>query len=325
MRKKLVILLVILLILAILSLLIGRYNLSIVDIFNIITGQEENNIKQGVFLNIRLPRVLYVIVAGGALALAGFIYQTIFKNSLASPDILGVSTGAACGAIVAILFFNSNKALIQISAFAISILTVFIALFLARVMKGNKLYNLVIAGIIISALGNSVIMYLKYLADPERELQVIDYWLMGSFQAITWQDLLITSVMVIPSLVVLIILAKKIKLLTLSEEEAISLGLNVKVYRLVIITLATILVSAVISIVGIVSWLGLIVPHIAKRLFKGSFKSHLINSIILGAIILLIADTIARSISETEIPISILTTLLGAITLTIIMIRGKSQ
>lgn len=280
---------------------------------------------QGVVLNIRLPRIIYVVIAGMSLSLAGFIYQTIFKNNLASPDLLGVSTGGACGAIIAILFANSNAYLIQLFAFIASILTVLFSLFLAKTMRGNKMYNLVIAGIIISALANALIMFFKYVADPERELQTIDYWLMGSFHNIDWQDVIITSTLAIPSLILLIIWERKIRILTLSDAEAKTLGVNVNVFRIIIIVLSTILVSTVISTVGIVSWIGLIIPHIAKRIFRGTFKFNMIMSLLLGAIVLLIADTIARSISETEVPISIFTSLIGAVTLGVIMIKGADK
>lgn len=306
-----------------LSLLIGRYDLSLKDIFNILIGQNATDIQKGVFLNIRLPRTIFVLIAGCALSLSGFIYQAIFRNPLASGDILGVSSGAAVGAIIGILFFNSSPWAIQILAFVFGIIVVLIAICLTKFMKGSKLYNLVISGIILGALCNGVIMYLKYIADPQRQLASIDYWLMGSFHSVVWLDVISMCCIVIPALVILLILHKQISILTLSDDEATSLGVNVKYMRFFIIILSTLIICCIVSIVGIISWIGLIVPHLARVFFKGSFKQTLIYSILMGGIILLAADLVCKSISQTEVPISVLTSVLGALALIVFMIKRR--
>ncbi len=323
MKKRIAVLVIVLIGVFLASLLIGRYELTLFDIFKIISGKMDNKVKQNVFLNIRLPRAIFVFMAGSMLALAGFIYQAIFKNQLASPDILGVSSGASLGAIIGILFIGNNGYAIQILAFIVSILTVFLAVTTTKLMKGSKIYNLIIAGIIIGALINVGIMYLKYSADPENQLAQIEYFMMGSFQTIKWLDVIFVIVLGLPCLIVSLLLEKKLKILTLPDDEAITLGLNVKLYRIIFIIISTILVSTVVSIAGIVSWIGLVVPHLARMIFKANFKVTLYISLIIGSILLGLADMLARSLTQSELPISILTSLIGAIILFIFMIRRK--
>lgn len=321
MKRKTIILTTVLILITLISLFVGRYGLSFIDI---ITGNL-TPIAKNVLLQIRMPRTFFVIMAGASLALVGFVYQAIFKNDLASPDILGVSSGASVGAIIGILFLANFVFLSQLLAFLTALIVVFISLFLAKVMRGSKLYNLVISGIIIGAFANSLIMFLKYMADPENELAVIDYWLMGGFYKVDWMDFILLICLVVPSVTILLGLTSKIKLLTLNDDEAHTLGINVGRVRVIVIILTTIIVATIVSLVGIVAWIGLIVPHLVRIIFKGSFKEVLIYSLFSGAILLLFADILARTISTTEIPISVLTSLIGAICLVFVLVRKKND
>lgn len=321
MRRKIIILSLILILICIMSLAIGRYNLSLLDIWKVIIGQGDK-IQKGVFFNIRMPRTLFALFAGGALVLCGFLYQVMFKNPLASPDILGVSSGASIGAIIGILV-GSSKYLNVFLAFLCGLLTVFVVLILNKFFRGSKTYNLIIGGIVIGAFANAIIMMLKYMADPERELAVIDYWLMGGLYKIEWLDFYILLGITLPCLVLIIILTKKIRLLTLADDEAMSLGVNPHKLRMIVIILTTIMTATVVSLCGIISWIGLIVPNLVRILFKSSFKETLIYSLFIGAMLLLVSDIISRSISSSEIPISVVTSIIGAFSLIFILVGKK--
>lgn len=323
-KKKVLILVFILLLLMFISLVVGPYDISIGEVLLILLGKGKEELSTRVVLNLRMPRMLFVSLAGMALSLAGLLFQVIFKNNLASPDILGVSSAASVGAIIGILFFNSNLIVIRVLAFICSLLVVFLAFILTKFMRGSKIYNLIISGIILGALANSLIMFLKYVADPEKELATIDYWLMGSFNNVKYLDLILLAGVVVPCIAIIIILEKKIKLLTLSDIEAKSLGINVNFVRSITIILATLLVSMVVSIVGVIAWLGLIVPHFARMLFKGRFKETIIYTLFIGGIILLVADLLAHNLSDAELPISIFTSALGALSLVVFLVRRKN-
>lgn len=308
-----------------LSCLWGRYPLSPADLWEILSGQAAGTMKETVFWNIRVARTCVTALCGAALSLAGFVYQGLFRNPLVSPDVLGVSGGASVGAICAILFFGGSTAALQLFSFAGGMVTVALSLLLARAIGGNRYFNLIISGIILSALANAAIMALKYMADPTQELAVIDYWLMGSFNLASWDKLRLIAPPILAAGAVLVLLRYRLKVLTLGDEEAASLGIPVGPTRLICIAAATVLVAASVMVSGIVSWVGLIVPHLVRSVLGDRFEANLFHSILCGASLLLIADTLARSLLPSEIPISILTSLIGALFLAAFLLRRNRR
>ena len=259
------------------------------------------------------------------MSLAGFAYQGLFRNPLVSPDVLGVSGGASVGAICAILFCGGSVAVLQLFSFAGGIITVALSLLLARAIGGNRYFNLIVSGIILGALANAAIMALKYMADPTQELAVIDYWLMGSFSLANWDKLRGAAPLILAAGAVLTLLRYRLKVLTLGDEEAASLGVAVVPVRLACVGCATVLVAASVSVSGIVSWVGLIVPHLVRSVLGDDFEANFFQSILCGASLLLLADTLARSLLPSEIPISILTSFIGAVFLALFLIRRQRR
>lgn len=293
------------------SLTAGRYEMSVGDILSVIAGTCEDGILSSVFLRVRLPRTLMTFIAGAALSLAGWVYQSIFMNTLASPDILGVSGGCSVGAIIAILM-GLPAAFVQGISLFTGILTVCITLLLARAIGRYGSISMLMSGIVISALANSVIMLLKYAADPHGELARIEYWLMGSFHAASWTQLLSMLPFAAAGITLVLILGHPVRLLSLGDEEAASLGVPAGPVKYTALLASTAMVAGVISVAGSVSWLGLIVPHVC-RIAGGERRSTPLNVCLAGGTLLCIADTLARTLTSGEIPISILTSFMGAV------------
>lgn len=320
MKKRLWILWLVLMGLIILSCCIGRYELSVSEIGKILLGKSSNEMDRVLFYQVRLSRTFFCVLAGGALSLAGMVYQSIFRNPLVSPDVLGVSSGCSIGAILVILSSEVSGVFYQGLPFLFGIGTVFITITLARAFHGDKKYMMVLAGIIVGSLANSVIMVLKYAADPNKQLPAIEYWLMGTFQNAGWEGIFSITPVILAASILLYLLRWKMNVIALEEEEARSLGVNVTSTRLIAIFAATVLVAAVVSKVGVVSWIGLIAPHIARRISGEQFSTSYGSSILTGSILLLLSDILARTVFTAEIPISIMTSFLGAILLGVLLI-----
>lgn len=308
----------------ILSLTLGRYPLSIKDILNIISGSGET-MAANIFYNIRLVRCLEVILCGMALSVAGFLYQSAFHNALVSPDTLGVSGGASIGAIIAILYLHDSAISRQLFSFFGGIVAVIFSLLLAKLIGRDRRISLLLAGIITSALANSLIMAFKYLADPATQLAIIDYWLMGSFSLIDRHKLISTAIIVIPVLLAVVILRFRFKALLLNEDEARSLGVDTRKLYLICIIISTVLTASSVSMSGIVSWIGLLAPHIVKTIFHSSFEETLLLCMPIGAALLLVSDTLARTLTMSEIPVSIITSMAGAFVLFIFLCTKKGR
>jgi len=305
----------------IISIGVGRYPISIKNIIDIIMGNEVTEMTRRVFFSLRLPRTIMVLIAGVGLSISGSVYQTIFKNPLATPDIIRVSSGANLGAAIAISFFAGSTLSIAAFAFLGGLSAVFIALALTKISNNKGITTFVLAGIVIGSTAQGLIMLLKYMADPERQLAAIEYWAMGSFSGVTGEKLLSILPYFIIGIIGLFLLKWQINILSLNDEEGKSLGVRVGLIRVVVIISATLVVASIVSITGLISFIGLIGPHIARMLTKKNDFNTTILSGIIGATILLVADTLARSISSSEIPISILTTFIGAPFLAYLMSR----
>lgn len=324
-RKRFWILTIVLAGVILLSCCIGRYELSISDILGILMGKGGNLMDEKLFLQIRLPRTFFVVLSGGALALAGMVYQSVFQNPLVSPDVLGVSSGCSVGGIIGILMFGHSIVISQFLTFGLGLLAVAAAMLLASCMGGNKRYLMIIAGIIVGALANSVIVLLKYMADPNRDLPAIEYWLMGSFQNADWDSVLRIFPIAVLSVVILFLYRWKMKVLILGDEEADSLGVSPHIVRNISLICATILVAVVVSEAGVVAWIGLIAPHLIRMFCGEDYIKNFFPCILLGGILLLAADICSRSIAAAEIPVSIFTSFFGAAVLTIFLVKGRKD
>ena len=298
------------------SLLVGKYPLSAEKL---LAGDP---MQWRVFLTLRCSRTIVGVIGGFALGVAGFVYQTVFRNPLASPDIIGVSSGASAGAAAGILFL-SGAATVTLSAFTGALLAVISALALSNLDRSGKHSSIVLAGIAVHSLAQTVLMYLKMTADPERELASIEYWIMGSLSGISGYSIAGNLILCVVCVTVLFALHRQVILLSAEEGEARMLGVNVGVLRLLILLVATLVVASVVSLTGLISFIGLLAPHAARLMTKNNRIGTMLLSGILGGILLCGADILARSAAATELPIGIFTSLLGAPFLIFLIVRER--
>ncbi|EMN4130884.1 MULTISPECIES: FecCD family ABC transporter permease [Providencia] len=296
----------------------GKYSLTFNQFLNLLMAELSTSTTiddprtATVFWQIRFPRTLAAIIIGGGLAIAGAAYQGMFRNPLVSPDILGVSAGAGVGAVIAI-FLGQSLVYIQLAAFIGGLLAVTLVCLIARMARQHDpILSLVLVGVAISALCGSAISLMKILADPYTQLPSITFWLLGGLSSITHHDLLSAFPIMLLGIIPLLLLRWRMNLLSLSDEEAKSLGINVSLLRAVFIISATLITASAVSIAGIIGWIGLIVPHITRMIVGANFRYQLPASMAIGAIMLLITDTLARSIAAIELPLGILTSAVGA-------------
>lgn len=308
--------------------------LIVVLVWSVITGQYPLTLKSllsgdtmsiMVFKRLRLPRALMGVIGGFGLSISGYIYQLIFKNPLASPDIVGVSSGASAGAALAIVAVSASVPVISISAFIGAVTALIITLLTAYLVPGRNSYTIVLAGIAIHSVAQTILMFLKLAADPEKQLASIEYWIMGSLNGISRDSLAIPFLTTLTGFIIMALLYRQILILSTSEEEAVSLGVHVTSLRFIILMLATLVVSSIICVTGLISFIGLIAPHIARLLTKRNDIFTYITSGFTGAILLTLADILARSVSTSELPVSIFTSILGAPLLIILLIRANKK
>jgi len=265
-----------------------------------------------VVFNVRGPRIAAAILGGAALAAAGAAYQGLFRNPLVSPDILGVSTGAALGAVAGI-YLSLGVVAIQTLAFVAGLAAVAVVYTIASALRRHDpVLVLVLAGIVIGTLLGSCVSLLKYLADPYNQLPAITFWLLGSLASVTLSDVRAIVPSVLLGLVPLVLLRWRMNVMTLGEDEARALGVDTHRLRLAVVAAATLMTAAVVSISGVVGWIGLLVPHLARFLVGPDFRRLLPASILLGAGYLLGVDTLARTAARIEIPLGVLTAFIGA-------------
>ena len=322
-RNKIILLSVIqvLLLLAVLvwSVITGQYPLTLKSLLS------GDTMSIMVFKRLRLPRALMGVIGGFGLSISGYIYQLIFKNPLASPDIVGVSSGASAGAALAIVAVSASVPVISISAFIGAVTALIITLLTAYLVPGRNSYTIVLAGIAIHSVAQTILMFLKLAADHEKQLASIEYWIMGSLNGISRDSLAIPFLTTLTGFIIMALLYRQILILSTSEEEAVSLGVHVTSLRFIILMLATLVVSSIICVTGLISFIGLIAPHIARLLTKRNDIFTYITSGFTGAILLTLADILARSVSPSELPVSIFTSLLGAPLLIILLIRANKK
>lgn len=328
-RFSLIFLLLLLVVVVFASLFLGKYSFSLNDylsyIFALIKGEDLSNyqIIHTLVSEIRFPRVMAALLIGASLAISGAAYQAMFVNPLVSPSILGVLSGAGFGAALG-MFFRLNEFLIQLSTFIFGFLAVIVALLISALYsRGSNIIMLVLGGVISGSLFTSLLSVLKYAADPNDTLPSITYFLMGSLSFASKSFL---ELAIIPMFIGVLLLAfsgKYLNALSLGEEEAKSLGIDVFKVKLFVIVVATFISALSVTIAGIIGWIGLITPHIARFIFGADNKTVLISSAIIGAIFLLFCDSFSRLIFTFEIPIGIVTSLFGIPMFIIILKRAK--
>ncbi len=295
---------------------VGPYALSLPELASAfmakLTGGEVPQLVDTVLFHIRVPRVLAGALVGGSLAIAGATYQSLFRNPLVSPDILGVSAGASLGAVLAIVL-ALPIAFIQGFAFVGGTLAVIAVYSLGSALRTrDPVLVLVLAGIAVGALLSAALSLLKILADPYNQLPTITYWLMGSLASTTGADLMWMAPIVLVGLVPLVLLRWRINLMSLGDDEARALGVDVRRMRLIIVGAATLVTAATVATTGVVGWVGLIVPHIGRSLLGSDFRKLGPASLLIGATFLVVVDTLARTIAPIEIPLGVLSAFCGA-------------
>jgi iron complex transport system permease protein len=299
------------------AMCVGRFAVSIADVFRTIFGALLGSAPdlpvnvQTVVLQVRAPRVAAALLVGAALAGAGSAYQCMFRNPLVSPDILGVSSGAALGAVAGI-FFSQSVIAIQLFAFAGGLVAVAAVFAVGSALRGyDNTLTLILTGVVIGTLLGSGIALIKYLADPYNQLPAITFWLLGSLASIAPADVKLVAPLALLGVLPLWLLRSRINLLSLPDDEARSLGVNVTAMRIVVAVAATLVTAASVAVSGIIGWIGLLVPHMARMLVGPDFARLLPMALLIGAGYLLGVDTLARTMAQIEVPPGVLTALIG--------------
>ncbi len=268
-----------------------------------------DQMEYNVVMKIRFPRIAGAVLIGGGISCAGAVYQGIFKNPMASPGILGVSAGSGFGAALGIVLSLSSLNIALLS-FGMGLLTVFLVYTISRRVSSNQLFALILTGIMLSALFKAGISYLKYIADPTVKLPAITFWLMGSLASIYYKDFFF-FIPILLGLIPMLMLSWRLNVMAMGDEEAGSMGVNVGRLRLLMIVSATLLTSACIAISGIIGWIGLVIPHLIRRIFGSDYRIVLPAVFLIGASFLLLVDDLARTLTSYEINVGLLTSLLG--------------
>ncbi|MGN0968737.1 MAG: FecCD family ABC transporter permease [Oscillospiraceae bacterium] len=320
------------------SFLLGRYSVSfgtllrifwaklveLVTLGHVTLTQSWTDMEEAVVVNIRLPRIICAALVGAALSAAGASYQGMFRNPMVSPDLLGASTGAGFGAALAILL-SFNYFGITVTAFCCGLAAVLLAYAVSRFSRLNTTLSMVLAGVMISSLFSAGTSFVKLVADTEDQLPAITYWLMGSLSSVKGQDTLFAFVPIVIGLIPLLLLRWRINLLTLSEAEARSLGINTGRLRFLVILCATLVTSASVAVSGMIGWVGLVIPHFCRMIFGYDYRRLIPSSILMGATFLMVVDDIARNITTSEIPLGILTSFVGAPVFIYLILTGGSN
>jgi len=312
----------------ILSLGMGRYHIPLnksLEIFfsELFTAKPQDfSVERSVIINLRIPRIILAMLVGAGLSVSGTAFQGMFKNPLVSPHILGVSSGAGFGGVIAMLFFK-NSWMVFICSFLSGLLSILIAFYFARTKRKITTLSLVVSGVIVGSFFTAMISLIKFVADPVDELPSIVFWLMGSFSGISYEKLSLVSIPIIACILFLFFFRWRINILSLGEEEVRALGLKPEILRWMVIIPVTVIVSLCVSVSGIIGWVGLAIPHICRMLVGSDHKVLIPCSISIGAMYMIIIDDISRTVSSAEIPLGILTAVIGIIVFGFLLKRSK--
>ena len=319
------------LIVFVLSLGLGRYMVPADQVLNIIVGKIfgtaiiASPTAIDVVINIRLLRIIAAAMVGGALSVAGTTYQGLFRNPIVSPDLLGASSGAGFGAALA-LVFSLNMFWVSIISFVTGLGAVFLAYVISTIISrrnNNDLLTLVLTGMVFASLFTAFTSLIKLVADPDSKLPAITYWLMGGLSTIVPQNLFMLLVALLIGTIPLFLFSWRINLMSFDDEEAESMGLDVKKYRIVFIVCATLLTTASVAVSGVIGWVGLIIPHISRMLVGPNYKKLMPASLIIGATFLILVDDITRCAFPAEIPLGIITSIIGAPFFIVLMLKRR--
>ncbi|WP_281353067.1 FecCD family ABC transporter permease [Aureimonas leprariae] len=319
---------VLLLAVALLSLGLGRIDIPVLRVVRILLDPvlaaepAVTAVERSVIFNVRLPRVLTALFAGSGLALAGAALQGVFRNPLVGPQIVGVSSGAAFGGVLAILLGLSHGGLLA-GAFAFGLLALVLVYALNSFVARRNILALVLAGVVVSGFFGALVSLVQFLADTEDKLPTMVFWLLGSFATANMEKALLVAGPVLVGGALLLALRWRIDILSLGDESAAALGLDVARLRWFVLALVALIVSAQVAVSGIVGWVGLVVPHVARMLVGPGHRRMLPASLLLGATFLLVVDDAARTLSGTEIPLGILTALIGTPVFAILLRRSQ--
>lgn len=312
---------------ALVALCAGRYPLSPSDVFVTLAATlhlhalpDRFVLLHAIVMDARLPRLLAAALVGATLSVAGATYQAVFRNPLVSPGLLGVLSGSAFGAALGIVL-GVHGAWIQLFAFATGMLSVGVGLAVAGMLNGGGVLMLVLGGLISNALFSALLSLVKYVADPLNQLPAIVYWMLGSLAQTGWSDLGRLALPLLAGTLILCASSRVLDVLTLSDDEARSLGVPVTAIRLGVIAIATLVSALTVSLAGMIGWVGLLVPHLARAVVGASNQRVLPLSALLGAAGLVLADTCARSVSAGEIPLGVVTELVGALAFVVVLRR----
>lgn len=310
------------------SLLLGRYAVPFADVLRILASvvipvtKTWSNLAENMVLLVRVPRICTAVLVGASLSVAGASYQCIFSNPMAAPDLLGASTSAGFGAALAILL-GCSSFVVTGWAFTASMLCLLLVLFIARLGKGSVTLNLILAGIMISSLFQAGTSYLKLIADPNNTLPEITYWLMGSLSGMTMKELGYVWIPITIGMVPIFLVRWQMNLLTIDDMEARTMGVSTSRIRVLVIICSTLLTAAAVSVSGIIGWVGLVIPHIARRISGNDCRYLIPASALLGGSFLLLVDDLARNLYSTELPLGIITAVIGAPFFIWLMIRER--
>jgi iron complex transport system permease protein len=318
-QKKRILLGVIVLFLGvfILSFFLGKYPIAMNDFFRAVLNkmiplkQTWSSQVETILFKIRFPRIIMAVVIGSGISVAGATYQALFQNQMISQDILGASQGAAFGAAIGLFFSLRYEQVISLS-FTFGLLAVGAVLMINRWLRSHSVLTIVLIGMMIGSLFSSAVSFLKLVGDPTNTLPAITYWLMGSLSAIKMQDLHFAVPLILAGMVPIFLLRWRLNIISLGEEEALSLGVNSGQLRVLLIIAATLITAAAVSVSGLIGWVGLIIPHASRLLIGNDHRYSIPVTAILGGTFLLVVDDVSRLVSTSEIPIGILTSFIGA-------------
>jgi iron complex transport system permease protein len=314
-----------LLIAVLVSLGIGRYGIPLARVAQILLAAgEPDAIERHVVLMVRLPRVLTALFAGAGLALCGAALQGVFRNPLVGPHIIGVSTGAAFGGTLAILLSESRGLLLAL-AFVFGMLALLMVYALNAVVARRNMLVLVLAGVVVSGFFGALVSLAQYLADAEEKLPRIVFWLLGSFATADYARLALMLGPLVPGAVLVLLLRWRINILSLGDEEAQALGVRAGPTRWLVLALIGLIVSAQVAVSGVIGWIGLVVPHLARMLVGPDHRVLLPGAMLAGGLFMVLVDDVARTLSQSEIPLGILTALIGAPVFALVFLRTGGE
>ncbi len=309
------------------SLFIGRYDMTIGQVLEILlypTEELRKTVEYSLIWDVRLPRALMAIMVGAALAISGGALQGVFRNPLVDAGMLGVSNGAAFGACLGILLSGSMTASYVLS-FVFGILAVLVSVLIGRIYSSAQTVTLVLGGVIVSAVFSALISFVKFIADPLEKLPTITFWLMGSMSRASYKELFYASFPIFIGMLGILLVRWRINVLSLGDKEALTLGVNTKVCRMIVILCASLTTAGAVCVSGTIGWIGLIIPHIVRMMVGNDNRVLLPVCISLGGCFMLLIDLLARTISGAEIPLGVLTAIIGGPFFVLILYRTKGD